>query len=919
MRIEQVQAGAFGPFVNSELELAPGMTVVCGPNEAGKSSWHAALYAAICGVRRGRGAPKTEDADFAERHHPWERDQWDVSATIRLEDGRRVLLHHDLAGRVNCSAIDADLGRDYSGEIMEEGAPNAAGWLGLDRRAFQSTACVRQADIQDVLQNADALQVHLQRAAATAGGDATAAAALTALHDYQAEHVGTERANSKRPLRNARVALADAQAALVEARDAHGEYLRRVVRVEELGAAAAHASHARRLFDARLARTLADSAQAAHKRARELADRYPQEPPDALDDGVLAEQFATALDAWRRRPSVDQLTGPTAAELRSELEALSLPPEGETAPAAEVVAAKRSLDSAVAVLEAHERQRPHVPAQVDAGGMLASDLRRLADDLSVAEPPHDESIDQRVVEAEEALERASQTRLLPALVAAVAALGGVLALALGAIAVGVVFLLLACGALAAALYGRRPAARAAALAELRQAQEEAAAQHALRTSYASRVDAARTEAEAHGVTADAPKLRDLASSVEEFERLQRDADRWRERSEELRQAVRELEDALAAALASRGAVGDDVMATLARYEGDCRMRRAQADQASRRPRLEREIASRLQLEETNRAQTAALLQTRELLDAAAGAAGVSGSTAKALVDGLGAWQARREESMREREQERKEWHDLQALLGGGTVQDLDDAAQERATRAAELARGLDARAIAATTIADDPDAQARDLHEEERASAAASANEQGALDNFRRTMPSVPEAEERVARCNAELERVRALGEVLAATQQFLEQAQESVHRDLAPVLRDTLRPWLPRVTAGRYQDVMVDPATLTVRVRAAGRSWREARLLSHGTAEQIYLLLRVAMAKHLTLAKEVCPLILDDVTVQCDSARRSAVLDLLRSLSGERQVVLFSQEAEVLAWARENLTGANHRVIELEADATAP
>ena len=52
MLFESVKAHAFGPFHDATLELAPGMNVVYGPNEAGKSSWRAALYAGLCGTRR---------------------------------------------------------------------------------------------------------------------------------------------------------------------------------------------------------------------------------------------------------------------------------------------------------------------------------------------------------------------------------------------------------------------------------------------------------------------------------------------------------------------------------------------------------------------------------------------------------------------------------------------------------------------------------------------------------------------------------------------------------------------------------------------------------------------------------------------------------------------------------------------------
>ena len=143
MRFESVRAYAFGPFRNKTLELAPGMNVVYGPNEAGKSSWHAALYAGLCGRRRARGTKK-RDAEFAERHKPWDGDTtWDVGAIINLDDGRRVELRHDLAGGVDSSARDVDLaGLDYANEIMSEGAPDGARWLGLDRRSFVMTACI---------------------------------------------------------------------------------------------------------------------------------------------------------------------------------------------------------------------------------------------------------------------------------------------------------------------------------------------------------------------------------------------------------------------------------------------------------------------------------------------------------------------------------------------------------------------------------------------------------------------------------------------------------------------------------------------------------------------------------------------------------------------------------------------------------
>jgi len=186
-------------------------------------------------------------------------------------------------------------------------------------------------------------------------------------------------------------------------------------------------------------------------------------------------------------------------------------------------------------------------------------------------------------------------------------------------------------------------------------------------------------------------------------------------------------------------------------------------------------------------------------------------------------------------------------------------------------------------------------------------------------MPSVVEAEEEFAASQRELARVERLDSVLSQTLGFLAAAQETVHRDIAPVLAATVEAWLPEVTNGRYVDVMVDPQSLGVQVRSERGEWRDATLLSHGTSEQVYLLLRMAMAEHLTRQGEICPLILDDVLVQSDDDRKEAILDVLHKLSHERQVILFTQEQEVLEWSREALTDEQHQVVVLDPSLIAP
>src|SRR5919106_4315859 len=229
MRIERITARAFGPFQDRSLDLAPGLTVVAGANESGKSSWHAALRLVLTGVRRGKGPGTSAERQLSERHRPWDQpDRWEVEARLALDDGRVIDISQDLAGKVACRAVDVQMGRDVSDEIMD-GTPDASRWLGLDRESFAATVCVGQAQVSAVAdtESAELLQEHLQRAAATRGTDATAAEALRRLAEFRRAGVGADTVSAKGPLRLAKGGLATALGALEEAHHSHDRYLDR--------------------------------------------------------------------------------------------------------------------------------------------------------------------------------------------------------------------------------------------------------------------------------------------------------------------------------------------------------------------------------------------------------------------------------------------------------------------------------------------------------------------------------------------------------------------------------------------------------------------------------------------------------------------------------------------------------------------
>ena len=425
---------------------------------------------------------------------------------------------------------------------------------------------------------------------------------------------------------------------------------------------------------------------------------------------------------------------------------------------------------------------------------------------------------------------------------------------------------------------------------------------------------AANQATAHGLPDDPEALRALAVQSEKASEAERDLRNWRCQETALRKKVDQEDRALTVALRARGVTElHPVSDALAAYEAACRECAEQFQEASRHSDLERSLVSRLE------AETAAANDEEQRNEAIIALRQAGEGLALRYEDGerlatrLREWVQGHETAAPDRQHATEEWNELRNLLNEGGIEGLESAATNTREAAETAAHGLDEGGIDAAVLEADAETQLHELRNLESERRQALNTAQGQLREVARNLPSVPETEEEAERAKSELDRVTNLGNTLTKTKQFLEQAQDEVQRDIAPHLVEELTPWIEGVTGGRYSSVMVDPKDLMVRVSGAGGGLRDGTLLSHGTTEQIYLLLRVAMASLLTKASgETCPLLLDDVTVHCDSERQTAILNLLQKISCERQVILFSQEPETLAWAEQHLQRGQVRLVKL-------
>ena len=144
------------------------------------------------------------------------------------------------------------------------------------------------------------------------------------------------------------------------------------------------------------------------------------------------------------------------------------------------------------------------------------------------------------------------------------------------------------------------------------------------------------------------------------------------------------------------------------------------------------------------------------------------------------------------------------------------------------------------------------------------------------------ELEEEHARVEEELEALTVALDELAL-------ADEEMQSEFSPALAKSAAAALSRLTGGAYTELTLD-RELNALVRCAGEPvLHESAFLSRGTADQLYLALRLALCDMLLGGEDPCLIVLDDALINFDDVRMGYALDYLAKLAQHRQILLFS------------------------------
>ncbi|NLK87523.1 MAG: AAA family ATPase [Clostridiaceae bacterium] len=176
---------------------------------------------------------------------------------------------------------------------------------------------------------------------------------------------------------------------------------------------------------------------------------------------------------------------------------------------------------------------------------------------------------------------------------------------------------------------------------------------------------------------------------------------------------------------------------------------------------------------------------------------------------------------------------------------------------------------------------------------------EGMADDDRENTYELQRVEEETVAVNEKIAYLRNKADAIKLAHEVLLEAGAEIRRDFAPSLNSRMSSIIANMTGQRYTDLRGDEGLM---LKAAAPEYGEVRnvlLLSGGTADQMYLAMRLAMTDLLTSGSESLPLIMDEVFSQFDDNRTAAALEYLHNEYRDSQIFIFTCKQREVELAR--------------------
>ena len=216
MRFNHLKINGFGKLNKKELELGPGINVIYGENEAGKSTLMKFLTAMLYGASKNKNGKSIPDFD---RYKPWGLEEFSGRLEYTLDSGENFDIYREFKKK-NPVIYDGNK-KDITKEFKENKSKGIAFFeeqTGIDEETYLSTAIIEQEEVKLAQSSQNAIIQKISNKVSSGDDNISYKKTMALITKLQGDKVGTDRTQNK-PINRVNAEISKLEAKVRELED----------------------------------------------------------------------------------------------------------------------------------------------------------------------------------------------------------------------------------------------------------------------------------------------------------------------------------------------------------------------------------------------------------------------------------------------------------------------------------------------------------------------------------------------------------------------------------------------------------------------------------------------------------------------------------------------------------------------------
>ncbi len=195
MKINNLKINAFGKLRNKEIELSNGINLICGENEAGKSSIQRFIPSMLYGISKNKNGKEISDFD---KFKPWNEEEFSGKIVYTLDDGKSFEVYREFKKKnpIIYNSQKEDISKNFKID-KTKGIEFFIEQTGIDEEIFNSTAITEQEGIKLSKSSQNSIVQKISNLVSSGSDSISFKKTLDKINRRQNEEVGTNRTSQK--------------------------------------------------------------------------------------------------------------------------------------------------------------------------------------------------------------------------------------------------------------------------------------------------------------------------------------------------------------------------------------------------------------------------------------------------------------------------------------------------------------------------------------------------------------------------------------------------------------------------------------------------------------------------------------------------------------------------------------------------